>query len=389
MSWKKRQRQIQIRLLFRQNLWLWLFLLAWMIVFFLVFHNEGHTSAEALAMLVFLRADSGNAAYFYTQMTQMVIFGLVVSVLMVEMQRQVRPETTCRIMAEELEGHAVIFHYSNLGKRVWQLLRDADVPVSVVEPDSARLEEMIREGYPCLVGSGRSSADLEAVNVRGARLVVVTCDDLESLAVICSLVRKQNPRCPLVARCFEDDLGEVLAKRYNATVISTTRLAAKFLKDYAARNRCQRALVVGGGQLARRMFPILQAMNCKYTCIVANHEVVDDLSDDAHEIFFYGKSQDRDLLKDAGIGECDLVILSDDDLNQSLATVDRIRQLNTSCKIVCRVFHDDSADMLSHPPFNCEVISTSRYAVDHLRDAGAFAAVGLGAGSKKGKGAGA
>ena len=77
------------------------------------------------------------------------------------------------------------------------------------------------------------------------------------------------------------------------------------------------------------------------------------------------------------VGDADLVILTDDDLSKALTTVDEIRGMNSQCKIVCRVFHDDAADMLSSAPFKCDVISTSRYAVDQLRVQGAFKSVGL------------
>jgi voltage-gated potassium channel Kch len=375
MSWKRRQRQIQMRLMWRQNQWLFLLITGWILISGCILVAQGHAPLEALQILFFMRKDETGYAYFYTSMTDFVVFGLVISVLLVDVQRQVRPEHTCQVMAEELEGHAVIFHFTNLGKRAWQLFRDHDIPVAVVEPDITQLEELIREGYPCLVASGRTNGDLESVNVRGAKLVVIACDDLETLAVVSSLVRQQNPGCALIARCFDDEIGEVLAKRYRATVVSTSRLAAKYIKEYASKQRSQRAILVGCGSLGRRLLPVLKNLNMRYTIIAEKRSEVEDIVDE--HTFLFGKSHDPELLKQAGVGDADLIILSDDDLNKALTTVDEIRSMNTNCKIVCRVFHDDAADMLSSPPFKCDVISTSRYAVEQLRVQGAFKSVGL------------
>lgn len=375
MSWKRRQQQIKMRLMWRQNQWLFFLILTWELISGAILVASGHPVPEALTILLFMHKDETGYAYFYTSMTDFVVFGLVISVLLVDVQRQVRPETTCRVMAEELEGHAVIFHFSNLGKRAWQLFRDHDIPVAVVEPDPANLEELIREGYPCVVGTGRAVGDLETVNIGKAKLVFIACDDLETLAVVSSLVRQQNPRCALIARCYEDDIGDVLGKRYRATIVSTSKLAAKFIKEYASKQRSQRCILFGCGQLSRRLLPILQSLNMRYTIVCEKRSEAEDISDE--HPFLFGKWNDRDLLKQAGIGDCDLAILTDDDLNKALTTVDEIRSFNTNCKVVCRVFHDDAADMLSAPPFNCDVISTSRYAVEQLRVQGAFKAVGL------------
>ena len=375
MTWKQRQKKIQWRLAIRQNRWLLNLIAIWLIVSALLLIATGHPLGETLQILCFLQPDSSHFGFFYESMTDFVIFGLVISVLLVDVQRQVRPEATCRVMAEELTRHAVIVSFTNLGRRSWQLLRDHDVPVAVIEPDPAKLELLIREGYPCLTGTGRSQADLDAVNIEQARLVMICSEDLESAAVICSLVRKRNPRVELIARCADDDIGEVLAKRYQATVVSTSRVASLFLRQVLGKHNTEHCLLIGGGQISRRMIPILQELKVPFSVVVSSADQVVDLV--GPDQFVVGRFHDDLVLEQAGVLETDLAILTDDDFSQALTTVDHVRGLNLHCKIVSRVFMDDAADLLSADPFGCEIFSTSRQAVEQLLNQGAFKVLGV------------
>lgn len=335
----------------------------------------GHPLEDAVRILFFFQHDESHFGFFYESMTDFVVFGLVVSVLLVEVQRQAQPENTCRAMAEEMRGHAVIFHYTNLGRRTWQLFQEHDIPVTVVEPNLANVEEVIRQGYPCLVASGRSAADVEAVNVAEARFVMTCSEDLESAAVICSLVRQRNPDCGLVVRCPNDDIGEVLAKSFNATVVSTSKVASRYLHDYIAKHQVNNCLVVGGSQLTRRMIPVLQDLKVDYQVLTHEANTIEDLVDEQHYVI--GDAHDRITLEQAGVLDTNLVILTEDDLSFNLTVVDAVRDLNKDCRIVCRVFHDDAADVLKAQPFGCDIFSTSRGAVEQLRRQGAFRAMGL------------
>lgn len=382
MSWKRNQKEIQLRLALKQNRWVLNLVAMWLTASAVLLVASGHPPLEALQILTFFQQDNSHFGYFYASMTDFVVFGLVISVLLVDVQRQIRPEATCRVMAEELTNHAVIFHFSNLGRRTWQLFRDQDIPVTVVDPDPANLEELIRHGYPCLVANGRNPADLDAVNVSQARFVMVCSDHLESAAVICSLVRKRNQDCDIVARCADDDIGEVLAKQYRATVVSTSRVAALFLRDYLGKHRVQHCVLIGGGQLSRRMIPILQELKMDFSVVAAKESDVDDLLD--KDRFIIGRYNDDHILEQAGIMDTELAIFTEDDFSQAMSAVDHVRGLNLHCRIVCRVFHDDAAEILTAEPFLCDIFSTSRHAVDQLQKQGSFKAMGLSGGGSYG-----
>lgn len=381
MNWKERQREITVRILLRQNRLALSLVAGWFLLALVMLMGSGLPPMQALRVLVFLEGPGTTPyAFFYQSMTDIVVVGLVMSILLVDMQRQVQPDVTSRIMAQELVDHAVIIECSHLGLRTFDLLSEHGIPVAVIDSDPERLEDLVREGFPTVVGDGRNDSDLEGVNVAGAKLVMYAGDDLETTAVVCSKVRKLNPDCQLIVRCFEDAIGEILARRYRANLVSTSKLAAGFIKDYASKHKVQKAVVVGCGSVGRRVVPVLRSLNCKFTLLVPDREEVADLEDEA--TILVGKMGDPDLLAQAGIRDADMVVLTEDDLGVALLTADRVRHVNTGCRILCRVYHDDAADMLSNPPFKCDVISTSRYAVDKLRGQGAFASVGLAAGKK-------
>lgn len=379
VDYRKRSRSLHLALVLRQNSTIVFLLLAWFVLNFVVLLGLGHPLGDALKILTFFKEDGSAWGTWYRTMSDFVVFGLVVGVVMVDVQRRYRPEVTCRVLAGELENHAVVVCFSHLGQRVVEFLEQHHIPTVVIEPDRAVVEDLIRQERPLVLGNGRQRSDLEAANLKAARLVVLSADDLETNSVVASLVRQMNPDCSLIVRVFEDDIGEVLAKRYNATVISTSRLAAEFIKDYASKHNSRYCVIVGGGQMGRRLVKIMTGLNVEYRLIEESRAAVEDLMDN-HPVMI-GHPADKDLLAQANVPRADLVVLTDDNLSRSLPVIDHIRDLNTSCRIVCRVFHDDAADMITREPFHCDVISTSRYAVDSLARKGAFQKIGLGAGA--------
>jgi len=364
-----------MRLMVSQNRTLLLVVLGWLAASFFILVAQTQDPVTAARILFFFQEDKSPFGYFYASMTDFVVFGLVVSVVMVDLQRQYRPEQTCRILAGEVTDHAVIISFTNVGKRAYEMFKERDVPVVVIEEDREIVEDLVREGRPLVLGNGRHESDLFAANVPAAHVVLVACDDLETVMVTCSLVRELNPTCTLISRCYEDDIGEVLAKRYNVKIISTSRMAADHIKAYALKHRVKKAIIVGCNSIGRRLIGVMKALEIEYHILQDDRKAVDDLADE--EPFLFGKFSDRDLLAAAGVSETDLVVLTEDDLSKTLPCIDRVRQKNTSCKIICRVFHEDAAAMVAHPPFNCDVISTSKYAIETLTAQGAFKSLGI------------
>jgi Trk K+ transport system NAD-binding subunit len=182
--------------------------------------------------------------------------------------------------------------------------------------------------------------------VAHARVVVVATDDLEEAAVACRRVRELNEACELVVRCADEDVGSVLAKTYRARALSTSRLAAAFVLGQAQKSRAKSAVVFGTNDLAARVAEALARARVAVRTAAA--------------------TSDRDALRAAGIGEVDFAVLCEDDLGENMIRIDRIRDIDKRVRIVCRTFHDDAGQILTRPPFDCVVLSTSKHAAEEL-----------------------
>ncbi len=224
-----------------------------------------------------------------------------------------------------------------------------------------RLQRMVpelqRDEQPVVLGSAKSRGILASAGARRAKVVVVAADDLETAAVACQLVREANGACELVVRCPDEDVGAVLAKNYRARAISTSRLAAAFVQGFATRGGCRSAIVIARNNVAARTVEAL-----------TERKIACEHLDDAPSV---------EALVAAGAPRTDLFVLCDDHLGENLLLLDRIRELAPRAKIVCRAFHDEAAELLARPPFDCVVFSSSRTAVTSLVRAGVLAEVGV------------
>jgi Trk K+ transport system NAD-binding subunit len=240
----------------------------------------------------------------------------------------------------------VVVGWTHLGQRVRDLAIGSGADVVVVESDQEKVAALVRDEEPLVIGNARERGVLETARVADAKVVVLATDDLETAAVACRLVRELNDSCEIVVRCPDDDVGAVIAKTYRARALSTSRLAAEFIRGHAVKARAKNVLVLGDNNLSLR--------------------VVEALAEKRIFATTTGSAADADL-----------VVLCDDDLGKNLLTVDQIRDVNKRVKIICRAFHDDAAELLTREPFACTVLSTSRHAAESLVRSGVFREVGV------------
>jgi len=364
------------RLLIRQNRVALGLLVAWFGASFFGLVAIGHTAKEAAQIVAFARTDPSPWGTFYKNFTDMVVFGALVGVLVSEAGRKYKPEETARLFASRARGHVVLVGYTHLAERMRELLVANGVQVVVVEADRAKVDALVRAEEPVVLASGRDPSDLEAAGVAHAKMVVLAMEEIDTAAVVASHVRHQNRECELLVRCYDDDVGAVLAKTYAARIVSTSRLAAQHVAALAQKNGTSFCVIVGAANLGMRLAQIMKDRGTKFVAVDASRAALDDLAESDPVVC--GSPTDPETLAKAKVEECDLVVLTGDDLGVNMVIADRVRDVNKSCKIVCRLYHDDSAEMLTRAPFSCDVVSTSKHAVKMLADAGALRVVGIG-----------
>jgi len=342
----------------RQNRGALLFIAAWLMVNYVLLVREFHLSRSSAALVaICVTKASGGWPGIYQSFTEVVVFGLVASLVVANVTRHYRPEATCRALASRASGHVVVIGWTNLGRRVADLVEAADRTVVVVEENPDLVSALVHDERPLVIGSAQERVVLESAAVSRAKVVVIATDALETAAVACRLVREMNASCELVVRCPDDDIGAVLAKTYRARAVSTSRLAAEFIQGQAVKARARAVVVLGKNSVGDR---VVDALNEKR---IPHHyaEVTDDVA----------------KLTAAGVPQADMVVVCDDDLGKNLIRVDRIRDLNKRTRIICRAFHDEAAEVLSRAPFECIVISTSKHASEALARQGAFRELGI------------
>lgn len=327
----------------RENAVALAFVAAWMAVNTAVF-LRGHPPALAAQIVIGIVRAEGLWGAIYQPFTQVVVFGVVMAMVVSNITRRYRPEATARLLAGEARDHVVVVGYTHLGERIREAMVERSVEVVVVDDDRARVESIC----PLVIGDPRAESTLEAAAIERARVVAVTHDEVEVVAVVARYVRMRNPSCELILRCPDDDVGEVLARTYRARVVSTSRLVAEHVCLAAAKRGDRRAVVLGENNIGRRVLRGLTERGVQTTLL--------PLSDDPP------------------VEGADLVVIADDDLGKNLVRADRIRDRAPHARIVCRAFHEEAAEILTKPPFRCEVLSSSRLAVDALLQSGVFSA---------------
>src|SRR5690242_5379481 len=78
----------------------------------------GLPGGEAVLVALCIRKTEGAWGRFYTSFTEVVVFGVVASMVVANATRRYRPEATSAALAERAQGHLVVIGYTNLGKRV-------------------------------------------------------------------------------------------------------------------------------------------------------------------------------------------------------------------------------------------------------------------------------
>jgi Trk K+ transport system NAD-binding subunit len=366
------------RLVLRQNWGTIGLLLAWYGVSYLLFLLGGHAPGEAALLLVYAQKETTTWGTFYLNVSDFVVFGAIVGILFGEAGRKYKPEETSRLLSAGMRDHVILVGYTHIAERLRELFVANGVPVAIVEADRAKVDALVRQEEPVVLGTGRQHADLVAAGVKHAKMVIAAMEDIESAALVASHVRHENRSCALLVRCYDDDVGAVLAKTYDARIVSTSKMAAQYVASYAQKHGTRACVVVGAKNLGLRVALVLKECGTKFVVVDPSRQALDDLAET--DPIVCGSALDPEVLTKADVEHADLVVLTGDDLGANMVVADRVRDLNKSCRIVARAFHDDSAEMLARSPFSCDVISTSKHAVKMLVDAGAFKSLGVGAG---------
>jgi voltage-gated potassium channel len=205
----------------------------WMDALFMTFttvatigYGEVKPLDDAGRIFTMVIATAGIGTLFYT-------FSVGLDHLTSDSVRQSRRRRRMQQRIDGLERHFVVAGYGRVGREAAHELRQAGVPVVVVDPGTAAVRLAAEAGFLVLEGDASEDSVLEQSGVKRARaLVATTANDATNLYVILS-ARLLNPTLFIASRAVDE------------------ASAPKLLR--AGANRALSPYAIGGRRLAHLM----------------------------------------------------------------------------------------------------------------------------------------
>jgi len=366
-----RKSLIKLKILLKQN-WIWFtFLFLWFIANYIVFYILlSGNFIEALIYTFYFGQLTHPYGYFYIIFSQCIILGLIISLVTIGLYRNYHPKQTCSALAKSMKNHTIIIGFSHLGQRIREFLIKNEKQYVIIEEEETLIKDLIEAEEPVIPQKPIQISVLENANIKDAKLVICTKNNLENLVVGVNLVRDVNKTCKIICECFDDSLAPILEKDLECTTISTSLYAADYIIGEIDKLNAQNILLIGCTYITRHLLKQLKDRNITYRIIEYKRTNVEDLLDE--EPITVGDAKDKDILTEAGIYSVDLAIILIDTVQENLIIADQIRELNQTCPLICRFFHEELAEILEKPPFNALVISTSKHMLEKLVEMNVF-----------------
>lgn len=137
------------------------------------------------------------------------------------------------VHAQALHDHAVIVGYGRVGSAIGSALAEAGVPFLVLEQDRQTVTSLRERGIPMFFGDASRPGMLAQVNVRDARLLVVTAPEPFTARAIIVEARKANPGIDIVVRTHSDEERAYLEGMQVGQAVMGERELARAMADYA------------------------------------------------------------------------------------------------------------------------------------------------------------
>lgn len=357
----------KLKIILKQNAYAFFIVLFWFGGNFLYFWSGTGKLSEAWRIVFFFREGPGEYGYFYDSFTEFIIFGLVFSLITVELFRKYNPEVTCREISKKMEDHAIIIGYNNIGKRISEYLDEIGVPHVIIEKDRNLIDDLIDAEKPVINDDALSVQTLIDAGIKKAHIVFVMADNLEVQMVVNYHIRELNPKCTIIDRVFQDDIGDLISSTYKTQIISTSKYAANIIFEKIMKSNCKNIILIGMNHISSRLMRKLTKNNIKHSIIEEDEEVLEEQLIEVNDPrVIVGDPKELSVMESACVGECDCVVILINDITNTVLITKRIRDLNPNCKILSRIFQDSVAEMLEKPPFRCEIISSSKATLSTL-----------------------
>jgi len=217
---------IRLSIFLRQSRWGFALLGLWFALGTIVFYCFQQLSlTDAFLTAVYFRVQPGSLWVLYAFWGQCVLFGIVVSIFILQALQRYNPQEGCRMLASEMKNHVIVVGHSHLGVRLVAHLRQSARAYVLIDKDPAAVDDLVRAGEPIVVDDAKQESTLIDAGVERANLVVITSNNIETALLVTKRARERNKKATIVVRCYLDEFTEILESLGANEVISSSKSA--------------------------------------------------------------------------------------------------------------------------------------------------------------------
>lgn len=160
---------IRLSIFLRQSRWGFALLAAWFALGTIVFHYSEHLPLrEAFLNAIYLRVQPGSLWTLYSFWGQCVLFGIVISIFILQALQRYNPQEGCRMLASEMKDHIIVVGHSHLGARLVAHLRQTAHAYVLIDKDPAAVDDLVRAGEPVIVDDAKQESTLVDAGIERA-----------------------------------------------------------------------------------------------------------------------------------------------------------------------------------------------------------------------------
>lgn len=127
-----------------------------------------------------------------------------------------------------LENHAIVVGYGRVGRRMERGLRQAGLPVIIIEQDLNLVKEIAAGGVSSIYGDASYENVLAAAHPEKARVIVVALPDFGATRAVVHRARRANPDVLIVARSQRAE-NDVKLREAGATAVVVPEVAGALM----------------------------------------------------------------------------------------------------------------------------------------------------------------
>ncbi len=339
-------------------------------LFFLFTEPDDHLGEIFLySLTVRFPSPSGDLANFYRIIWPILLEVIFFGFIMGELLQKYNPLITSRILARHQRNHVVVIGYQHLSERIIEYCIENKEHFNLIEDHYELVEDLVSAGRPVVVGDPTETTNLEFANVKNAKEVFITVDDVR-IAIICTeKVRKMNDKCSIYVRAFEDHVQEYLRQPpLNAFSFSTSKWAMDGIKEWT-KGKTGNIIVIGRDSLTHRIAYTLSLQPEREIFLFDDeHDGIEFVVNERLHIInelAYFLSDLRSHVNLDEIAQAFICWKRESEFDESLYLASKLNSRYPHIEVFVRIFDEELIDLVER--YNAKTFSTSSNAFKKLQ----------------------